>query len=666
MEAMPQAQYVRRRAEQTVGELCETSELEKKSFVLRAVRNEVIGNRTKKFAYVSEGAVEAVAAILRDSIRSGISDATTRELIVQAAAALGSFTCGLDVGAEAVIKSGAVDDLTHLLGKSDARLVAAGARALRLLYQSSRARALKPLARPALKLLINLVAQKDELIAEVSASILARCCDIHNQQDDIQSFGGLDRVLDLLQSSLIAVQQAAMDAIAAMTKTSVELTLKVCGNEGAVEKLLQLSKTGKPHIKLLSCRCLANISTKKTAPESIKRLRSHVLPIVVRLLEQLADKHVPWVLAELVDGDVDLQKVAHDSDAISTIISWLHGISQDAPSDAGAASVGNADDFLKEGLLRAIGTISENLEDARRVLILHNAIPTIVRYLKHSNVDVRAAASLCAKSLSRSQKAIKSSLFDAKIFVPLLSLLSDPAPKVQATACATLCNLVLNYYPMKENILLAGGVSELANLSKSLDSVLRLHSTWAIKNLLYRADRSLKDRVMKELTWPQLMALLNDDEPVVQVQAVTIVRNLVYGKDADIDPVVEYQNGEILNILERILSPTSQASTDMKQHAMYAINNIASGSDRHKELIMQSKVMDWVLHCLRNMESCDLRVAAAWSIINLTWRDSDEAAVKNRVECLKHMGFESQLETMVEDPSLNVKDRVTEALKNFK
>ena len=105
MEAMPQAQYVRRRAEQTVGELCETSELEKKSFVLRAVRNEVIGNRTKKFAYVSEGAVEAVAAILRDSIRSGISDATTRELIVQAAAALGSFTCGLDVGAEAVIKT---------------------------------------------------------------------------------------------------------------------------------------------------------------------------------------------------------------------------------------------------------------------------------------------------------------------------------------------------------------------------------------------------------------------------------------------------------------------------------------------------------------------------------------------------------------------------------
>ena len=220
---------------------------------------------------------------------------------------------------------------------------------------------------------------------------------------------------------------------------------------------------------------------------------------------------------------------------------------------------------------------------------------------------------------------------------------------------------------MKENILAAGGVRELASLSKSMDSILRLHSTWAIKNLLYRADRTLKQRVMEELTWPQLLTLLNDSEPEVQVQAVTIVRNLVFGKEDDIEMVVQYQNGEILSILERILSPTSGSSAEMKQHAVYAVSNISSGSDKHKEMIMQTMVLNSVLHCLRDQHSCELRVAAAWVIINLTWQDgADNAGVASRIERLKQMGFESQLESMVEDTSLNVKDRVMEALKSLR
>ena len=619
---------------------------------------QIIGDKTKKYAFVSEGAVQAVSQILREALANPGLDANTTDLVIQSAATLGSFSCGLELGAEAVIKSGAVGDLTQLLGSSDSRLVTASARALRLLFQSSKARTLAPLSDSSIRLLIKLLHLKDELTAGVSASILAKCCEIHEQQDQIQSYGGLKAVMSLLQSKLIKVQEAGMECIAAMTKNDKDLALIVSEDLDSVSKLLKFSKMGKPNVKLLACRCITNISTQSDAREDIVKLRAHLLPIVIKLLEQLSDFHVPHVLARLLADKPELQRIAFDSNAISLLTSWLRVTHESGEEEQS---------YLKEGLLTAVGIISLNLEDARRMVIELKGIPTIVESLKDKDERVRAAACLCAKSLSRSRKAIKSSLFDAKIDGPLLSLLSDPSPQVQQTASATLCNLVLSYLPMKENILAAGGVRELASLSKSMDSILRLHSTWAIKNLLYRADRTLKQRVMEELTWPQLLTLLNDSEPEVQVQAVTIVRNLVFGKEDDIEMVVQYQNGEILSILERILSPTSGSSAEMKQHAVYAVSNISSGSDKHKEMIMQTMVLNSVLHCLRDQHSCELRVAAAWVIINLTWQDgADNAGVASRIERLKQMGFESQLESMVEDTSLNVKDRVMEALKSLR
>ena len=96
--------------------------------------------------------------------------------------------------------------------------------------------------------------------------------------------------------------------------------------------------------------------------------------------------------------------------------------------------------------------------------------------------------------------------------------------------------------------------------------------------------------------------------------------------------------------------------------------NICSGSEKHKEMIMQSMILNSVLECLRDQQCCDLRVAASWVIINLTWQDGEdeqEQSAKNRIERLKQLGFEAQLESMMEDSSLNVKDRVMEALRHF-
>lgn len=81
---------------------------------LREVKNQIIGNRTKKLSFLKLGAVPAVAAAL---------DASQSELLVQSAAALGSFACGFDAGVRAVLDAGAFPNLISLLSYPDEKVI---------------------------------------------------------------------------------------------------------------------------------------------------------------------------------------------------------------------------------------------------------------------------------------------------------------------------------------------------------------------------------------------------------------------------------------------------------------------------------------------------------------------------------------------------------------
>ena len=117
-------------------------------------------------------------------------------------------------------------------------------------------------------------------------------------------------------------------------------------------------------------------------------------------------------------------------------------------------------------------------------------------------------------------------MIESGIAIPLVKLLSDSSVSVQAAASATICNIVLDFSPLKKTIIENGGIEKLVSLvltsnsqvlqSSRMDidgeaahidessSSLRLNCLWALKNLLYQSDSEIKTRVMKELHWDNL------------------------------------------------------------------------------------------------------------------------------------------------------------------
>lgn len=91
---------------------------EAKLKALRELKNQIIGNPTKKLSYIKLGAVPSVVLILSEaaSVNVKVKVAVVNDsLLVESAAAIGSFACGGDVGVKAVLDAGAFPHLLSLI-----------------------------------------------------------------------------------------------------------------------------------------------------------------------------------------------------------------------------------------------------------------------------------------------------------------------------------------------------------------------------------------------------------------------------------------------------------------------------------------------------------------------------------------------------------------------
>lgn len=322
------------------------------------------------------------------------------------------------------------------------------------------------------------------------------------------------------------------------------------------------------------------------------RTNECVLSVLAELIDFPGDVQVAaiFALARLLADDPDLQMMACEQyDCIDKLAKLLDRSRQ----GGGAESM--VDEHLirlREASLTALAALCFQRDEIRRRLVDHTTptlLPLIVSSLSVRNVGVRIAASRLVRALSRSISILRTSLVDAGVAAKLLAILQnkDEDDQVKVEATASICNLVLNFSPMKQVLMEGGGIAKLVELANSSHGPTRLNALWALKNVLYSSDLSVKKHVMETLQWTYVFGLAKHaGEVEVQEQALNIIRNVCSSREEDVEIALEGFGGAsaLLDLIEGVI--WQRRNDNVLEQAAFILVNIATGSEDHRRLLI--------------------------------------------------------------------------------
>lgn len=618
---------------------------------LRELKNQIIGNRTKKLTYIKLGAVPFVVEILCSAAFDISGDVNS--VLVQSCAVLGSFACGVDAGVKAVLEAGAFQHLMLLISHRNDKVVDAAARALRMIYQSKLAPKYDFVHTKNIEFILSLLNRTNENVTGLGASIITQSCRTKMEQRALSDAGVLKKLASLLRGSL-SQRDASLESLASLIKDNPVVISKFVGPESgrALIAVTELTKDRYPRTRLLACMCLIVVNS--SSPTSLQGagIKMKLIAILLELMDDPGEvgDEAGFALSSFISESEELQKLAFEANVVDKLCDHLQNCLLQTRRH--------------QGILLALAGLSSKLECCRSKIFTHKAFTLMIDALNHERSEIRVAACLCLKSLSRSVQHLSAGHFMAEIIImPLIQLLCDSSTSVQVAALGAISNIVVDFAMHKSLFIKCGGVKQLVQLSKSMDSTIRVNAVWALRNLLFLVNKTCKEGIFSELTATTLSSLICDPKTSVQEQALGLVRNLVDGPVDSIEYIFLEDRLLLHSVGRRLLS---SSSTEVLIQGMYVLCNVASGNEFHKEAVMHQLLMQAdpdalsiVVKFLQNNDS-QLRIAAVWALVNLTSPSNPGAF--GRVVRLTNAGVVQQLKTMVTDTCLDVKLRVRTAL----
>ncbi|KQJ87581.1 armadillo repeat-containing protein 8 isoform X1 [Brachypodium distachyon] len=616
---------------------------------LREIKNQIIGNRTKKLLYLRLGAVPAVVAALAEP---GASPAA----LVQAAAAAGSFACGVDDGARAVLDAGAAGHLTRLLAHPDEKVVDACARALRMIYQSKQAPKFDVNNEKNMDFLLSLLDSKNENVTELAANIISHSCDSNTEQLALCGAGVPQKLVGLFGGSM-NLRDACLDSMTAIIRDNCDVASRFASMDHGkyFRSIVGLIHDRSPRTRLLSCLCLIALGHASPCHFPDRQIKTKLILVLLELIEEPGNvgDEAPLALTTLIKDSVELQKQAFSTNAVVKLSNHLLANSLETRRAV--------------TILFALAELCSKQEESRSQLMSGQVSTLILDALKHDCADIRVAACSCLKNISRSSKVLSAGRISCDtVIAPLVQLLYDSSTSVQIAALGAICNIAVNLTPRKSVLLHSGVVSQLVNLSKSMDPTLRLKSVWALRNIMFLLNPKDKDFILKELTVSTLSSLICDSEHFVQEQTLALVQNLLDGHVDSVNYVIA-EDGMVLNAISRQLNSASAPGVCVQ--GMLVLANMAAGDELNKEAVMDVIVphqadrikSSFVVNFLQSKDK-QLRVATLWCILNLIYPKCDTSST--RVTRLQNVGVISQVKGMMNDPCLDCKLRVRMVLEH--
>lgn len=548
-------------------------------------------------------------------------------------------------------------------------------------------------------------------------------------------------LLAIAECGFAKAQEAALYCLAELTRDEPKASLRLfrCTSPSGMlptSVLLNFRQSSNANVRLAAFGCLANII--KVHPFTAKTEQC-VLEVLMELLDYtpsglrhtssvVGSSHLQsssqveiqiqaaFTLARLVADNVTLQTMATElfnalqklaalldqacnrsqapsstkvERASATTILGSIAVStprNDATVGVAPPTIDESAIRLREACLTALAALTFQHDEPRRKLIDTVQPPVlamVVSSISFPALGVRVAACRLSRALSRSLSILRTSIVDAGVAPKLVALLQDPNEEevVKVEATAAICNLVLDFSPMKKLIQELGGVDTLVELahgggqagsrtpadgdkyyslqaaatmpssssgtSSSADKArsdrtgssnlsgsqqLRLHAMWALKNLLSHSDTALKVDVMSKLGFDFILSICQSptlEMPFLE-QALNILRNAAATKESDVSFMVDGIGGgtRLMQTLAKCIWDGREAGEPgaaVIEQGAFVLVNVATGTEEHRRWILRSPDIMDALAFFCNHPWKDIRVAAARCVGNLLSRSKSSA-----------------------------------------
>ncbi|MBW0538263.1 hypothetical protein O181_077978 [Austropuccinia psidii MF-1] len=407
-----------------------------------------------------------------------------------------------------------------------------------------------------------------------------------------------------------------------------------------------------------------------------------------------------YALAHAVTISEALQFEATRSGVIPVLKKLLDKASEQ-PIPYPTPSIVTQNAMLRESAYLALASLMSTLDAPRQEVIDLDLLPIIVKSLNDESIFVRAAACQCCRALSRAISVLRTKLADegagSRLFelafgidqsnVSLGETLVDEdededAVEIQLkiVAMGALCNLVLDFSPMKNEVLNRQGVEKFVKLLKLTKyQSLRESALWGLKNITFSSPTQLKLKVISNLGWDEIIKLLEDKNPSIQENVISLLRNVACGEIVDIDIVFRQLSSDnrLADLLDDRLSSEAPSMSSIGNglresimlQTIYTISNIATGDEVHKNFLMNRYRTMKSVYDLMSHPNPEIQIGAIWCIINLTYFDekSKSRVINRTINLFEELGVIKKLKELINDDNnrIDVSERAECALSQI-
>lgn len=206
------------------------------------------------------------------------------------------------------------------------QVVDAGARSLRMIYQSKLAPEYDFLQEKNMEFLLSLLNSDNENVSGLGASIITHSCGTSAEQNALYDAGVLKKLTGLLEGSL-SQRDASLESLAAIFKNNSDVITRFMElNSGRfLSSIVELAKDRYARTRLLACMCL--IVIRNTSPGYLQDTGSKTK--LIHVLLELLDEPGPigdeasFAFSSLIAGKEDLQKLALEVNAIDRLYNHI-------------------------------------------------------------------------------------------------------------------------------------------------------------------------------------------------------------------------------------------------------------------------------------------------------------------------------------------------------